>query len=216
MQLRFLRPCRVRGGVAWWFPWGAPEPRVMGSWAAAWWFWLPLPPLAVLGCLRPVCGGLAVGGGGAAWWLAESNRKEKLGMDRVLLFIKNFWCFLWHWSVLVIPVHFLLPDKPSWLSADWYALLAGYEWGVPLTVFGFISFVMTSQYVEFNRFPLVSLFRGKGLTESLNTGIEDFLNGLTEVDSDADSESQLEKRGISDKTTEDPKGDAFKVLPPSL
>lgn len=216
MRLRFLRPRRVRGGVAWRFPWGAPEPRFMGSWAAVWWFRLPLPPLAVLGRLRPVYGGWA--------WVAavplggRPNRigKGKSGMDRVLLFIKNFWCFLWHWSVLVIPVHFLLPDKPSWLGADWYALLAGYEWGVPLTVFGFISFVMASQYVEFNRFPLVSLFRGKGLTESLNTGVEDFLNSLTEVDSDADSESQLEERGIPDKTTEDPKGDAFKVLPPSL
>ena len=216
MQLRFLRPCRVRGGVARWFPWGAPEPRFMGSWAAAWWFRLPLPPLAVLGCLRPVYGGLVVGGGGAARRLAESNWKEKLGMDRVLLFIKNFWCFLWHWSVLVIPVHFLLPDKPSWLSADWYALLAGYEWGVPLTVFGFISFVMTSQYVEFNRFPLVSLFRGKGLTESLNTGIEDFLNSLAEAQPNSEQETHPEEKGIPDKTTEDPKGDAFKVLPPSL
>lgn len=137
-------------------------------------------------------------------------------MDRVLLFIKNFWCFLWHWSVLVIPVHFLLPDKPYWLGADWYALLAGYEWGVPLTVFGFISFVMASQYVEFNRFPLVSLFRGKGLTKSLNTGVEDFLNGLTEVDSDVDFESQPKASGVPDKTNEDLKGDAFKVLPPSL
>lgn len=136
-------------------------------------------------------------------------------MGRVLIFIKNFWCFLWHWLIVVIPVRFFFPSEPSWLSADWYALLAGYEWGVPLTVFGFISFVMASQYVEFNRFPLVSLFRGKGLTESLNTGVEDFLNGLTEVDSDADSKSQPEE-GIPDKTTEDPKGDAFKVLPPSL
>lgn len=137
-------------------------------------------------------------------------------MGRVFIFIKNFWCFLWHWLIVVIPVRFFFPSEPSWLSADWYALLAGYEWGVPLTVFGFISFVMASQYVEFNRFPLVSLFRGKGLTESLNTGVEDFLNGLTEVDSDADSKSQPEEQGIPDKTTKDPKGDAFKVLPPSL
>lgn len=59
MRLRFLRPRRVRGGVARRFPWGASEPRFMGSWAAVWWFRLPPPPLAVLGRLRPVYGGWA-------------------------------------------------------------------------------------------------------------------------------------------------------------
>ena len=132
-------------------------------------------------------------------------------MDRVLLFIKNFWCFLWHWSVLVIPVRFFFPSEPSWLGADWYALLAGYEWGVPLTVFGFISFVMASQYIEFNRFPLVSLFRGKGLTKSLNTGVEDFLNSLAEVQPNSEQEPSPEEESVSDKTTKD-----LKVLPPSL
>lgn len=148
-------------------------------------------------------------------------------MDRVLLFIKNFWCFLWHWSVLVIPVHFLLPNKPSWLSADWYALLAGYEWGVPLTVFGFISFVMTSQYVEFNRFPLVSLFRGRGLVNRLNTGVEDFLESLAEEKGEESNtvESKEEPLGITDDVNEDEEEDSqegdpqevtFKVVPPSL
>lgn len=132
-------------------------------------------------------------------------------MGRVFIFIKNFWCFLWHWLIVVIPVRFFFPSEPSWLSADWYALLAGYEWGVPLTVFGFISFVMASQYVEFNRFPLVSLFRGKGLTESLNTGVEDFLNSLAEVQPNSERGTFPEEEGTSDKTTKD-----LKVLPPSL
>ena len=113
--------------------------------------------------------------------------------------------------MLVVPVHFLLPDKPSWLGVDWYALLAGYEWGVPLTVFGFISFVMASQYTKFNRFPLVSLFRGEGLVESPNSAVEDFLDELSEAE--PESKSQSTTSGI---TAEDLKEGDVKVFPPSL
>lgn len=147
-------------------------------------------------------------------------------MDRVLIFIKNFWCFLWHWLIVVIPVRFFFPSEPSWLGADWYALLAGYEWGVPLTVFGFISFVMASQYIEFNRFPLVSLFSGRGLVEHLNTGVEDYLDSLAEekeeekAEDKQEQETKAEGLGITDEVNDDSdedsqKGD-FKVLPPSL
>lgn len=146
-------------------------------------------------------------------------------MGRVFLFIKNFWCFLWHWLIVVIPVRFFFPSEPSWLGADWYALLAGYEWGVPLTVFAFISFVMSSQYIEFNRFPLVSLFSGRGLVDSLNTGVEDYLEevgeevGKTEENRE-EQETKVEGLGITDKVNEDAEEDSqkggFKVLPPSL
>lgn len=149
-------------------------------------------------------------------------------MERLILFINNFWCFLWHWLILVIPVRFLFPTEPSWLSADWYALLAGYEWGVPLTVFGFISFVMASQYIEFNGFPLISLLRGRGLTKSFSTDVEDFLGGLAESEeeepkkpeqSEAESEksgAESQPQGISAKSDEDKKEGAVKVLQPSL
>ena len=153
-------------------------------------------------------------------------------MGRVFIFIKNFWCLLWHWAVLVIPVRLLFPNEPSWLGADWYALLAGYELGVPLTVFGFISFVMTSQYIEFNRFPLVSLFSGRGLVNRLNTGVEDFLESLAEEEgeesntTDTKEETKEEPSGITDEVDEDveeedsqegsPQGGYFKVVPPSL
>lgn len=148
-------------------------------------------------------------------------------MGRVFIFIKNFWCLLWHWAALVIPVRFLFPDEPSWLGADWYALLAGYEWGVPLTVFGFISFVMASQYIEFNRFPLVSLFSGRGLVNRLNTGVEDFLESLAEEKGEESNtrETKEEPLGITDDVNEDeeedsqkgsPKEVTFKVVPPSL
>lgn len=151
-------------------------------------------------------------------------------MDRVFSFIKNFWCFLWHWLIVVIPVRFFFPSEPSWLGADWYALLAGYEWGVPLTVFAFISFVMASQYIEFNRFPLVSLFSGRGLVENLNTGVEDYLDSLAEEKTEEKQQEQetkaevqetkAEGAGIPDEVNEDSDGDSqkggFKVLPPSL
>lgn len=148
-------------------------------------------------------------------------------MGRVFSFIKNFWCFLWHWLIVVIPVRFFFPSEPSWLGADWYALLAGYEWGVPLTVFAFISFVMASQCIEFNRFPLVSLFSGRGLVENLNTGVEDYLDSLAEEKTEEKQETKAEEQetkaeglGITNKVNEDSdedsqKGD-FKVLPPSL
>lgn len=158
-------------------------------------------------------------------------------MERLIIFISNFWCFLWHWLILVIPVRFLCPNEPSWLGADWYALLAGYEWGVPLTVFGFISFVMASQYIEFNGFPLISLLRGRGLTKSFNTDMEDFLDGLAESKEKPKKEEQSEEygakpetsgaeseesgaksqpKGIPAKSDEDKKEGAVKVLPPSL
>lgn len=146
-------------------------------------------------------------------------------MGRVFLFIKNFWCFLWHWLIVVIPVRFFFPSEPSWLGANWYALLAGYEWGVPLTVFAFISFVMASQYIEFNRFPLVSLFSGRGLVDNLNTGVEDYLEevgeeaGKTEENRE-EQETKVEGMGIINKANEDAEEDSqkgdFKVLPPSL
>lgn len=150
-------------------------------------------------------------------------------MGRVFIFIKNFWCLLWHWAVLVIPVRLLFPNEPSWLGADWYALLAGYEWGVPLTMFGFISFVMASQYIAFNRFPLVSLFSGRGLVNRLNTSVEDFLESLAEEDGEEPNtmelkgepkEEQEELEGITNEADEgaeeDPQEVAFKVVPPSL
>lgn len=143
-------------------------------------------------------------------------------MGRVFLFIKNFWCFLWHWLIVVIPVRFFFPSEPSWLGADWYALLAGYEWGVPLTVFAFISFVMASQYIEFNRFPLVSLFSGRGLVDNLNTGVEDYLEevGEGEGKTEEKQETKAEGLGITDKVNEDAEEDSrkgdFTVLPPSL
>lgn len=131
---------------------------------------------------------------------------------------------------MVIPVRFFFPSEPSWLGADWYALLAGYEWGVPLTVFAFISFVMASQYIEFNRFPLVSLFSGRGLVENLNTGVEDYLDSLAEEKTEEKQQEQeakaevqetkAEGAGIPDEVNEDSDGDSqkggFKVLPPSL
>lgn len=142
-------------------------------------------------------------------------------MDRVFIFIKNFWCFLWHWLIVVIPVRFFFPSEPSWLGADWYALLAGYEWGVPLTVFGFISFVMASQYIEFNRFPLVSLFSGRGLVEHLNTGVEDFLEEVGKSEENQkEQDTKAEGLGITNKVNEGSEEDSqkgdFKVLPPSL
>lgn len=146
-------------------------------------------------------------------------------MGRVFIFIKNFWCFLWHWLIVVIPVRFFFPSEPSWLGADWYALLAGYEWGVPLTVFAFISFVMASQYIEFNRFPLVSLFSGRGLVDSLNTGVEDYLEEVGKEEGKTEEkwevqETKAEGLGITDKVNEDSEEDSqkggFKVLPPSL
>ena len=144
-------------------------------------------------------------------------------MGRVFIFIKNFWCFLWHWLIVVIPVRFFFPSEPSWLGADWYALLAGYEWGVPLTVFAFISFVMASQYIEFNGFPLVSLLRGRGLTKSFNTDVEDFLDSLAEEKAEEKQEEQetkAEELGITNEVNEDSEEDSqkggFKVLPPSL
>lgn len=146
-------------------------------------------------------------------------------MGRVFIFIKNFWCFLWHWLIVVIPVRFFFSSEPSWLGADWYALLAGYEWGVPLTVFGFISFVMASQYIEFNRFPLVSLFSGRGLVENLNTGVEDYLEEVGEEVGKAEENREEQETkdkglGIIDKVNEDAEEDSqkgdFKVLPPSL
>ena len=152
-------------------------------------------------------------------------------MERFIIFINNFWCFLWHWLILVIPVRFLFPTEPSWFSADWYALLAGYEWGVPLTVFGFISFVMASQYIEFNGFPLVSFLRGRGLTKNFSTDVEDFLDGLEESEEEEQSEksgeseeseeseesgAESQPQGIPAKPDEDKKEGAVKVLPPSL
>ena len=143
-------------------------------------------------------------------------------MGRVFLFIKNFWCFLWHWLVVVIPVRFFFPSEPSWLGANWYALLAGYEWGVPLTVFAFISFVMASQYIEFNRFPLVSLFSGRGLVDNLNTGVEDYLEevGEKEGKTEEKQETKAEESGITSEVNEDSDEDSqkggFEVLPPSL
>lgn len=146
-------------------------------------------------------------------------------MGRVFIFIKNFWCFLWHWLIVVIPVRFFFPSEPSWLGADWYALLAGYEWGVPLTVFAFISFVMASQYIEFNRFPLVSLFSGRGLVDNFNTGVEDYLEevgGKAEKTEEyrEEQDTKAEGLGITDKVNEDSEEDSqngdFKVLPPSL
>lgn len=146
-------------------------------------------------------------------------------MDRVFSFIKNFWCFLWHWLIVVIPVRFFFPSEPSWLGADWYALLAGYEWGVPLTVFAFISFVMASQYIEFNRFPLVSLFSGRGLVDNLNTGVEDYLEEVGKEEGKTEEkwevqETKAEGLGITDKVNEGSEEDSqkggFKVLPPSL
>lgn len=143
-------------------------------------------------------------------------------MGRVFLFIKNFWCFLWHWLIVVILVRFFFPSEPSWLGADWYALLAGYEWGVPLTVFAFISFVMASQYIEFNRFPLVSLFSSRGLVDNLNTGVEDYLEevGKTEENRKEEQETKAGVSGIINEVNEDSDEDSqkgcFKVLPPSL
>lgn len=143
-------------------------------------------------------------------------------MGRVLLFIKNFWCFLWHWLIVVIPVRFFFPSEPSWLGADWYALLAGYEWGVPLTVFGFISFVMASQYIEFNRFPLVSLFSGRGLVDNLNTGVEDYLEEVGEDAGKAEENRETKAEGlgitseVNEGSEEDSQEGGFKVLPPSL
>lgn len=116
------------------------------------------------------------------------------------------------------------------MGADWYALLAGYEWGVPLTVFGFISFVMASQYIEFNSLPLVSFLRGRGLTKSFKTDVEDLLDGLAESGEEApkkegtsgeakESEASGEKsqpQGIPAKPDKDKKEGAVKVLPPSL
>ena len=142
-------------------------------------------------------------------------------MGRVFIFIKNFWCFLWHWLIVVIPVRFFFPSEPSWLGADWYALLAGYEWGVPLTVFAFISFVMASQYIEFNRFPLVSLFSGRGLVDNLNTGVEDYLEEVGKAEEkQEEQETRAKGSGITDEVNEDSDEDSqkggFKVLPPSL
>ena len=142
-------------------------------------------------------------------------------MGRVFILIKNFWCFLWHWLIVVIPVRFFFPSEPSWLGADWYALLAGYEWGVPLTVFAFISFVMASQYIEFNRFPLVSLFSGRGLVDNLNTGVEDYLEEVGKAEENREEqETNAEGLGITDKVNEGSEEDSqkggFKVLPPSL
>lgn len=146
-------------------------------------------------------------------------------MGRVFLFIKNFWCFLWHWLIVVIPVRFFFPSEPSWLGADWYALLAGYEWGVPLTVFAFISFVMASQYIEFNRFPLVSLFSGRGLIDNLNTGVEDYLKEVGEEagktkENREEQDTKAKGLGIINEVNEDSDEDSqkggFKVLPPSL
>lgn len=142
-------------------------------------------------------------------------------MDRVFSFIKNFWCFLWHWLIVVIPVRFFFPSEPSWLGADWYALLAGYEWGVPLTVFAFISFVMASQYIEFNRFPLVSLFSGRGLVDNLNTGVEDYLEEVGKAEENREEqETNAEELGITNEVNEDSEEDSqkggFEVLPPSL
>lgn len=151
-------------------------------------------------------------------------------MGRVFIFIKNFWCFLWHWLIVVNPVRFFFPSEPSWLGTDWYALLAGYEWGVPLTVFGFISFVMASQYIEFNRFPLVSLCSGRGLVENLNTGVEDYLDRIAEEKTEENPEEQktkteeqetrVEGQGIPNEVNEGSEEDSqkgdFTVLPPSL
>ena len=142
-------------------------------------------------------------------------------MGRVFIFIKNFWCFLWHWLIVVIPVRFFFSSEPSWLGADWYALLAGYEWGVPLTVFAFISFVMASQYIEFNRFPLVSLFSGRGLVDNLNTGVEDYLEEVGKAEEkQEEQETRAKGSGITDEVNEDSDEDSqkggFKVLPPSL
>ena len=122
---------------------------------------------------------------------------------------------------MVIPVRFFFPSEPSWLGADWYALLAGYEWGVPLTVFAFISFVMASQYIEFNRFPLVSLFSGRGLVDNLNTGVEDYLEEVGKAEENREEqETNAEGLGITDKVNEGSEEDSqkggFKVLPPSL
>lgn len=89
-------------------------------------------------------------------------------MTNLYWIFRNLWVFVWRYLILVVLIRLTIPNKPSWISDEVYPIVAGYEWRIPLLVFLLIAIVMVSAGRVFNMFPVISLIRGKGLTNGIN------------------------------------------------